>query len=75
MVEYQLDLRMYVEGVGQKSGPCTATFNDLLCFRFTYTESLIPYGIKMANYVIDRNHHDFILRIESIKITLIIILI
>jgi hypothetical protein len=20
---------MYVEGVGQKSGPCTATFNDL----------------------------------------------
>jgi hypothetical protein len=23
---------MYVEGVGQKSGPCTATFNDLLCF-------------------------------------------
>jgi hypothetical protein len=22
---------MYVEGVGQKSGPCTATFNDLLC--------------------------------------------
>jgi hypothetical protein len=24
---------MYVEGVGQKSGPWTATFNDLLCFR------------------------------------------
>jgi hypothetical protein len=23
---------MYVEGMGQKSGPCTATFNDLLCF-------------------------------------------
>jgi hypothetical protein len=23
---------MYVEGVGQKSGPCTGTFNDLLCF-------------------------------------------
>jgi hypothetical protein len=22
----------HVEGVGQKSGPCTATFNDLLCF-------------------------------------------
>jgi hypothetical protein len=21
----------YEEGVGQKSGPCTATFNDLLC--------------------------------------------
>jgi hypothetical protein len=25
---------MYVEGVGQKSGPCTATFNDLLCFPY-----------------------------------------
>jgi hypothetical protein len=22
----------YVKGVGQKFGPCTATFNDLLCF-------------------------------------------
>jgi hypothetical protein len=22
------------KGVGQKSGPCTATFNDLLCFPF-----------------------------------------
>jgi hypothetical protein len=22
---------MYVEGMGQKSSPCTATFNDLLC--------------------------------------------
>jgi hypothetical protein len=28
---------MYVEGVGQKSGPCTATFNDLLCFRSPYS--------------------------------------
>jgi hypothetical protein len=28
---------MYVEGVGQKSGPCTATFNDLLCFIYIYT--------------------------------------
>jgi hypothetical protein len=28
---------MYVEGVGQKSGPCTATFNDLLCFTRTVT--------------------------------------
>jgi hypothetical protein len=26
---------MYVEGVGQKSGPCTATFNDLLCFPYS----------------------------------------
>jgi hypothetical protein len=25
---------MYVEGVGQKSGPCTATINDLLCFPY-----------------------------------------
>jgi hypothetical protein len=25
---------MYVEGMGQKSGPCTATFNDLLCLGF-----------------------------------------
>jgi hypothetical protein len=28
---------MYVEGVGQKSGPCTATFNDLLCFPYNDT--------------------------------------
>jgi hypothetical protein len=26
---------MHVEGVGQKSGPSTATFNDLLCFTST----------------------------------------
>jgi hypothetical protein len=25
---------MYLEGVGKKSGPCTATFNDLLCFPY-----------------------------------------
>jgi hypothetical protein len=29
---------MYVEGVGQKSGPCTATFNDLLCFTQTHAQ-------------------------------------
>jgi hypothetical protein len=31
-VEYSMYVCMYVEGVGQKSGPCTATFNDLLHF-------------------------------------------
>jgi hypothetical protein len=31
-MNFMLDGVMYVEGVGQKSGPCTATFNDLLCF-------------------------------------------
>jgi hypothetical protein len=25
---------MYVKGWAMKSGPCTATFNDLLCFPF-----------------------------------------
>jgi hypothetical protein len=31
---------MYVERVGQKSGPCTATFNDLLCFFMNVTASV-----------------------------------
>jgi hypothetical protein len=30
---------MYVEGVGQKSGPCTATFNDLLCFIYDLSQN------------------------------------
>jgi hypothetical protein len=29
-------IQYYVEGVGQKSGPCTATFNDLLCLKIQY---------------------------------------
>jgi hypothetical protein len=34
---------MYVEGVGQKSGPCTATFNDLLCLvACTYVAFFFP---------------------------------
>jgi hypothetical protein len=46
-------LCMYVLGVGQKSGPCTATFNDLLCLASTLTfhlnipffpSSLLPFG-------------------------------
>jgi hypothetical protein len=31
---------MYVEGVGQKSGPCTTTFNDLFCFLCVYGETV-----------------------------------
>jgi hypothetical protein len=37
---------MYVEGVGQKSGPCTATFNDLLLKLFLryYASTILLYA-------------------------------
>jgi hypothetical protein len=38
---------MYVEGVGQKSGPCTATLIDLLCF----TNWTVTVGIIKATWV------------------------
>jgi hypothetical protein len=49
---------MYVEGVGQKSGPCTATFNDLLCLRVSLSSSF------MTVYVADAHAH--VLRLVSV---------
>jgi hypothetical protein len=42
---------MYVEGMGQKSGPCTATFNDLLCFHLPVkTRTMIQNIIYLRHY-------------------------
>jgi hypothetical protein len=38
------------EGVGQKSGPCTATFNDLLCFAPHKSKDLTLYSIFMLYF-------------------------
>jgi hypothetical protein len=59
---------MYVEGVGQKSGPCTATFNDLLCFPYRHA---INGGVWISNSVCNNSIDiDFI----ELKISLLIIL-
>jgi hypothetical protein len=44
---------MYVEGVGQKSGPCTATFNDLLCLNVSNTQNKICKFLYKHNCVLN----------------------
>jgi hypothetical protein len=38
----------FVEGVGQKSGPCTATFNDLLCFYISTIYQKFQWSIQVT---------------------------
>jgi hypothetical protein len=45
---------MYVEGVGQKSGPCTATFNDLLCLKNYLTDISV---LKVPVQILTIQHH------------------